>query len=99
MSAPAFSAKTYILTYVGLLCLTLATTLIGFLNLGWGSMFVAVVFATLKASLIATFFMHALLEKKIVRLVIAGALLWFLIMVTLTLGDYITRGWIPVTGK
>lgn len=99
MSAPAYSAKTYVLTYVGLLCLTLATTLIGFLNLGWGSMFIAVLFATLKASLIAAFFMHALVEKKLVWVVVAGALLWFLIMLTLTVGDYLTRNWIPVPGK
>ncbi|HTX39967.1 MAG TPA: hypothetical protein VME43_33340 [Bryobacteraceae bacterium] len=57
------------------------------------------VFATIKATLIASFFMHALLEKKLVKLVIAGAIAWFLILVTLTLGDYITRGWLPFPGK
>ena len=93
------SAKTYVLTYLGLLTLTLSTVLIGYLNLGWGSMFVAVAIATMKASLIAMFFMHALVEKKLARLVISGALLWFLILVTLTLGDYITRGWVPYPGK
>ena len=99
MPAPAFSAKSYVLTYVGLLALTLSTVLIGFLDLGWGSMFVAVTIATAKATLIALFFMHALVEKKLVWLVIGGALVWFLILVSLTLGDYITRGWVPFPGK
>jgi len=95
MPAPAVSARTYVLTYVGLLVLTLTTVLVGFIDLGWGSMFMAVCIATLKATLIALFFMHALVEKKLVKLVLVGALIWFLILVTLTLGDYISRGWLP----
>lgn len=96
---PVVSAKTYVLTFVALLALTLTTTLIGFIDLGWGSMFVAVTIALAKATLIACFFMHALLESKVVKLVIAGAILWFLILVTLTVGDYVTRGWLGFGGK
>jgi cytochrome c oxidase subunit IV len=99
MSGPSMSLKTYLFTYVGLLALTLSTVLIGYVDLGWGSMFVAVLIAAAKATLIALFFMHALIEKKLVWLVIAGALVWFLILVSLTLGDYITRGWVPFPGK
>ncbi len=94
MSGPAVSLKAYLLTYAGLLVLTLSTVLIGYVDLGWGSMFVAVLIAAAKATLIALFFMHALVEKRLVWLVIAGAVIWFLILVSLTLGDYITRGWV-----
>ena len=62
-------------------------------------MFLALVFAVAKATLIAAFFMHALVESKLVRVVIAGSLVWFLILVTLTLGDYVTRGWLSFPGK
>jgi cytochrome c oxidase subunit 4 len=99
MTGPIVSARAYVFTYLGLLALTLSTVLIGFLDLGWGSMFLAVAFATAKATLIASFFMHAIAESKLVRLVIAGAILWFLILVSLTLGDYMTRGWLPFPGK
>jgi cytochrome c oxidase subunit 4 len=99
MSGPAVSAKAYFGTYLALLGLTLATTLLGFVDLGWGSMVLAVAFAAAKATLIAAFFMHALVEGKLVKIVIAGALVWFLILVTLTLGDYVTRGWLPFPGK
>jgi cytochrome c oxidase subunit 4 len=99
MSRPAVSIRTYVFTYLGLLALTLSTVLIGYIDLGWGSMFVAVLIAAAKATLIALFFMHVLVEKKIVWLVIAGALIWFLILVMLTMGDYITRGWVPFPGK
>jgi len=91
--------RTYFLTYLALLALTLSTTLIGYLNLGWLSMFLALAFAVGKATLIASFFMHALYEKILIRLIIGGALLWFMIMVTLTMCDYITRSWLPVPGK
>ncbi len=99
MTGPALSVKTYVLTYVALLALVLTTVLVGFLNLGWGSMFLAVTIATIKATLVAAFFMHALVEKRLVWVVIAGALVWFLILISLTLGDYITRGWLPFPGK
>lgn len=99
MNGPSLSLKTYLLTYVGLLVLTLSTVLIGYVDLGWGSMFAAVAIAVAKATLIALFFMHALVERKVIWLVIAGALVWFLILVSLTLGDYMTRGWLPFPGK
>jgi caa(3)-type oxidase subunit IV len=50
-------------------------------------MFVAVLMVLCKATLIGCFFMHGLLETKLVKIVIAGALPWFLILVTLILGD------------
>jgi cytochrome c oxidase subunit 4 len=87
--------RTYFWTYLALLALTLSTTLFGYLNLGWFSMVLALAFALAKATLIATFFMHALYEKILIRLIIGGSLLWFLILVTLTMCDYITRSWFP----
>ena len=44
-------------------------------------------------------FMHALYETKLVRVIMAGGVIWFLIMISLTLGDYLTRGWMPYPGK
>ncbi|HZT69431.1 MAG TPA: cytochrome C oxidase subunit IV family protein [Terriglobia bacterium] len=99
MPEATVSPRIYFLTYAALLCLTLGTVLIGYLDLGWFSMFVAVAIAAIKATLIAAFFMHALYEKVVIRLLIGGALLWFLILITLTMCDYITRSWLPVPGK
>ncbi len=99
MAEVIVSPKTYIWTYVALLALTLSTVLIGYLDLGWISMFIAVAIAAAKATLIAAFFMHALYERVIIRLLIAGAMLWFLILMTLTMADYITRSWLPIPRK
>jgi cytochrome c oxidase subunit 4 len=52
-----------------------------------------------KASLIAGIFMHALFDSKVVKIIIASGVAWFLILVSMTLGDYMTRGWIPFPGK
>ena len=99
MAGPVVSARKYVYTFAGLLALTLSTVLIGYIDLGWGSMFVAVAIAAAKATLIASIFMHALYESKLIKVVIGGALVWFLILVSLTIGDYITRGWLPYPGK
>ena len=96
---PTVSRKTYALTWLGLLALTLLTTLLGYVNMGPFSMVAGVAIAACKAALIAAVFMHALFEGKLVWIVIAGGVLWFLIMTSLTVGDYITRGWLPFPGK
>ncbi len=99
MKEPVVSIKTYTLTWLALLALALATTLVGFLNLGPFSMGIAILIATAKAALVVAFFMHGRYESKLVRVIIAAGVVWFLIMVSNTAGDYITRGWLPVPGK
>ena len=96
---PVVSRKTYLFTWIGLLGLTLATTLLGFLNLGQFSIILAVLFALAKGSLIVSFFMHAAYEQKVIRVILVGGFVWFSILFSITLGDYITRGWLPFPGK
>jgi len=87
--------RTYILTFGALILLTLLTTGLGFLDLGPFSTVVAVFLAATKASLIAMFFMHALYESKVVRVIIAGGVIWVAIMISLTMIDYLTRQFMP----
>lgn len=90
---PTVGRKTYFFTFFGLLGLTLLTTLLGYVDMGVLNVVVALLLAAMKASLIATFFMHALYESRLIRVVMAGGIIWFLIMVTLTMADFISRGW------
>ncbi|MFZ0591730.1 MAG: hypothetical protein WAM39_14790 [Bryobacteraceae bacterium] len=99
MNEPALTRKAYTFAWLGLLGLTLLNTLIAFVNLGPWSTVIAVGIATIMASLVAGFLMHALYEAKIIRVILAGGVIWFLILVSLTLTDYITRGWLPFPGK
>lgn len=99
MSQSTVSVKTYAFTLIGLLALTLLTSLLALVDLGKFSFIAGVAIAAVKASLIACFFMHALYEMKLIRVIMAGGMIWFLIMISLTLGDYLTRGWMPYPGK
>ncbi len=88
-----------ILTWVVLLGLTLLTSLLALVDLGAATPIIGIVIAVVQASLIALVLMHTLRGSPMVRVVAAGGVLWFLIMMLLTLTDYVTRGWLTASGK
>jgi cytochrome c oxidase subunit IV len=93
------SVKTYVLVFVALICLTVATTAVSFVDLGPFSVVVALVIACTKMLLVALFFMHVRHSTRLTRLVMLGGLLWLGILLLLTLGDVMTRGWVGVPGR
>jgi cytochrome c oxidase subunit 4 len=99
MNTHLVSLRGYILTWLALLGLTMLTILIGFANLGQLSILIAVALAAVQASLIAAVYMHALFGPTLVRVIVAGGIIWFLFLLSQTLGDYMTRGWVPFPGK
>lgn len=99
MSEHIVSPKIYIVVFVVLLVLTVATTLIGFVDLGPFNIIMALVIAVVKAVLVVLFFMHVLYSPKLTKIVVAGGLLWLGILLVLSMQDFITRGWLPVPGK
>ncbi|HEX4750609.1 MAG TPA: hypothetical protein VH302_13780 [Bryobacteraceae bacterium] len=99
MTIPPHTPKTLTLVFASLWILLLGSALIGFLNLGHYNIVVSVAIAAVQAFFITGFFMKALYERKIILVVVAGGIIWFLIMETLTLADYMSRGWLPFPGK
>jgi len=99
MTAPPLTPKTLTLVFASLWILLLGSALIGFVNLGQYNIVVSIAIAAVQALLIVGFFMKALYEGKIILVVLASGVIWFLIMETLTLGDYMSRGWLPFPGK
>ena len=93
------SVKTYALVFAALIFLTVATTAVAFVDLGAFSVVAALVIATCKMLLVALFFMHVRHSTKLTRLVVLGGLLWLVILLLLTLGDMMTRGWVGVPGR
>ena len=93
MSEPTW--KTYLFTYIALLALLLVNTLIAFLNLGAFGTVIEIGLATIMACLVAGILMHGFYQMRLVQIIIAGGVIWFLIMMSLTLNDYFTRGWLP----
>jgi cytochrome c oxidase subunit 4 len=53
--------------------------------------------ACAKATLVVLYFMHVRWSSRLTWVVVAAGFFWLLIMFTLTLGDYFSRGWIPGT--
>jgi cytochrome c oxidase subunit 4 len=59
--------RTYIAVFVALLTLTMVTVAVSYLHLGVkAAITVALVIATVKGSLVASYFMHLISEKKVI---------------------------------
>jgi len=55
--------------------------------------------ACTKATLVVLFFMHVRWSSRLTWVVVASGIFWLLIMFTLTMTDYMSRGWVPGTWK
>jgi cytochrome c oxidase subunit 4 len=85
------STKTYYIVYFALVALTLLTCALSFVpQVGWHAT-VGLGIASIKAGLIAVFFMHILTADRLPWLTLLAGLLWFSILLGLTLSDYLTR--------
>jgi cytochrome c oxidase subunit 4 len=83
----------YIVIIVILMTLTCATWAIAFVNLGWGNPVVALTIAVIKAVLVILFFMHVRYSSKLTKITVAAGFFWLMILITLSLSDYISRDW------
>jgi len=93
------SVKTYAVIWITLLVLTGVTTAVAFVDLGPFSVVVALTIAVVKMMLVALFFMHLRHSGKLTQLAMAGTILWLGFMVSFTLADVFTRGWLGVPGR
>ena len=99
MNPPRPSLAVYLVTWAALLGLLLATSLIGLANLGTFNLLLGLVFAAMQASLLVLVYMHVIYDQVLIRVCVIAAVIWILIMMTLTLNDYHTRGWLLPSGK
>ena len=76
--------KTYILVFVALAILTVVTVAANSLDLTTGpAIALALVIASVKASLVACYFMHLISEKKLILWVLGVTLFLFLVLMLL----------------
>ncbi len=85
--------KTYILVFVTLLVFTGLTAGIAFIDLGPFNALVAIIIAAFKSSLVILFFMHVKYSQRMTKVAIVGGLFFLLILLTLSMTDYISRPW------
>ncbi len=78
-----------------LMILTVITVAIARVDLGFMNIVMAVTIATLKATVVALFFMHLKYSAKVTWVAAAAGAIWLCVMLALTLADVLSRTWIP----
>lgn len=86
------SVRMYIVVWAVLLALLALTFGSAYVPLGRANAAINIVIAIVKAGLVAAFFMHLRTGRVMNRLAGAAALLVLMILLALTLTDYLTRG-------
>jgi cytochrome c oxidase subunit 4 len=92
MSNHIVPPKIYLRVWIALLLLLVLTWGVSNVDLGAFSILVAMVIAVVKMVLVLLFFMHVRYSGRMVRIFAGAGFVWLLIMITLTLSDYATRG-------
>ena len=83
---------TYYGIFAALMVLTAVTVAVAFVNLGSFNFPVAIGIAITKATLVILFFMHAKYSSQLTKLFVGTAFFFLLIMLSLSLTDYLSRG-------
>jgi cytochrome c oxidase subunit 4 len=83
--------RTYIIVWIVLLILTVLTWGVSYINLGMGNVTVALLIASLKAALVALFFMHLRYENRLVWAFAIVPLLFLALIIFGTLADTLSR--------
>ena len=86
--------KTYFAVWAALLLGTFITYKVAFIDLGRFNAAVALTIATIKALLVALFFMHIKgAHERLLKLVVISTVFFLFILLVLSMADYGTRSW------
>ena len=83
----------YVAILFALLISTALTVWASFLELGFWNPIIALAIATAKATLVVLFFMGGKYSTKLTKLTVFAGIFTFLILISMTLSDYISRAW------
>ena len=83
--------STYYAIFAALMVGTAITVWVAFLDLGAFNTVVALAIACTKATLVVLYFMHVKYSPSLTKAVVAGSVVWLIIMLALTYNDYLTR--------
>lgn len=91
--------RLYLTIFVALLVLTAVTVWAAFQDFGAMNNAVAMGIAVIKATLVVLYFMHVRYQPRLITVTVVTSVAWLGVLLLLTLGDYISRGWLPFPGK
>ena len=83
----------YVVILFALLIGTALTVWASFIDLGFWNPIIALAIATSKATLVVLFFMGVKYSSKLTKLTVFAGIFTFLILISMTLSDYISRAW------
>jgi cytochrome c oxidase subunit 4 len=87
------SPVTYGIVFATLLVFTGITVGAAYVDLGIFNPVVALAIASFKAVVVILFFMHVKYQSKLVKLTVSAGFFTFLVLITMTLSDYMSRAW------
>ena len=93
------SLSLYFTIFGALLVGTLLTVVVAKFDLGAFNNIVMLTVACTKALLVVLYFMHVRWSSRLTWVIAASGFFWLIIMFTLTMQDYMTRGWVPGTHR
>ena len=85
--------KTYSIVFATLLIGTAITVWAAFQNFGIFNPVIALAIACTKAVIVILFFMHVFFQSKLIKMTVAAGFFTFLVLVIMTLSDYMSRAW------
>jgi cytochrome c oxidase subunit IV len=91
MSNHILPKKTYYTVAAALMVLLGITVAVAFVHLGPFNIVVALAVAVTKAVLVVLYFMHVKYNSRLTWVFASGGVLWLLIMIILTMGDFFAR--------
>ena len=83
----------YVVILFALLVGTGLTVWASFVDLGFWNPIIALAIATTKATLVVLYFMHVKYSTRLTMLTVGAGIFMFLVLISLTLADYISRAW------
>jgi cytochrome c oxidase subunit 4 len=83
----------YTYVFLTLIAFTAITWGVAYIDLGWLNPVVALAIACFKAVVVILFFMHVKYQSRLIKMTVACGFFTFLILITMTMADYISRGW------
>lgn len=89
--------KLYLTIFAALMVGTVVTVIVAFFDFGFMNNVIMLGIACTKALLVLLFFMHVRWSSRLTWVVAGAGFFWLLILFTLTMSDYMSRGWIEGT--
>ncbi len=83
----------YTYVFLTLLLFTGITVGAAYVDLKWANPVIALGIASFKAVIVILFFMHVAYQSKLIKITISAGFFTFLVLITMTLTDYLSRAW------